>query len=268
MNKKAKIKISILCIFLIAVIGTAGLFIWRFNRIPTKIVYTPSADTAVNLDDPREVVGVKEYVFVAKVEEIHDYYTEKLNRAFPDIIHYYDREFTECVVTVVANIKGELEKGQTLSFYKTGGIAPDRSCVVLSRNDIMPEKGKYYIFTGGAHADGTMTGGGTNGTFELEVGITENNLEESKIYQQYVDAFNNQILPKSKGLYPDFLCTADINYGDGSYNAELYSEYRKKRDELDRKHSEEQSMSYEEYHKKYFDYKFDEAMKKGNPKIK
>lgn len=265
---KKKTKISILCVFLIAVIVTAGLFIWRYTRIPTKIVYTPSADTDVNLDDPREVVGVKEYVFVGKVEDVHDYYTEKLKRTFPDIIHYYDREFTECIVTVVSNIKGELETGKTFSFYKTGGISPDRSCIVLSKNDIMPETGKYYIFTGGAHADGTMTGGGTNGTLELEAGINENNLDESKIYQEYVDAFNNQILPKNKGLYPDFLCTADKDYGDGSYNAELYSEYAKKKEENYKKHAEEQSMSYEEYVKKYHTDDYYNAVKKGNPKIK
>lgn len=264
---KKKVKISILCIFLVAVIGTVGFLIWRFNHIPTKIVYTSSADTDVNLDDPREVIGVKEYVFVGKVEEVHDYYTEKLKRTFPDIIHYYDREFTECVITIVANIKGELETGKTLSFYKTGGISPDRSCIVLSKNDIMPETGKYYIFTGGAHADGTMTGGGTNGTLELEAGINENNLVESKIYQQYVDAFNNQILPRSKGLYPDFLCTADKNYGDGTYNAKLYSEYAKKKEELYQKHAEEQSMTYEEYKKKYPHNEYHDAVKKGNAKI-
>lgn len=268
MNKKSKIKMSVLCILLVVTISTAGLFIWKFTRTPTEVFYI-SSDTDVNLADPREVVGVKEYVFVAKVEETHDYYKEKLIRSFPGIIDYYDREFTECVVTVIANIKGELQEGKTFSFYKTGGIAWDRSCIVLSsKSDLIPEAGKYYIFSGKAHADGTMTGGGANGTFELEEGITENNLDESKIYQQYVDAFNNQILPKNKGFYPDFLCTADKKFGDGSYNAELYTEYRKKKEEINKKYAEKQSMSYEEYQKKHPD-EYDKAVRKGsNPKIK
>lgn len=265
MNKKSKIKTSILCIFLVIAIGTAGLFICRYSRTPTKVVYTPSSDTDVNLDDLREAVGVSRYVFIGKVEETYDYFSQRLRRKFPDIIDYFGGEFTECRLNVITDIKGDLTVGNIFSYYKVGGINRSRTCIVLEEGDILPEVGKYYIFTGVAHADGTMTGGFT---IPLEDTITENNLEESKIYQQYIDAFNNQILPKSKGLYPDFLCTADKNYGDGSYNAELYSEYRQKKEKIYRKHAEEQSMSYEEYQKKHPD-EYDKAVRKGsNPKIK
>lgn len=262
---KKKVKISILCIFLVAVIGTAGFFVWRNNHIPTKIVYTPSSDTDVNLDDPKEVVGVSDYVFVGKTEETYDYYSQKLQRKFPAIVDYFGGEFTECRLKIIAGIKGNLTVGNVFSYYKVGGINRSRTCIVLEEGDILPEAGKYYIFTGGAHADGTMTGGMT---IPLEDNINENNLEESKIYQQYVDAFNNQILPSYKGIYPDFLCTADINYGDGSYNAELYSVYLKKNEEFDRKYAEELSMTYEEYQKKYPNNEYHDAVKKGNQKIK
>lgn len=264
MNKKVKIKTSILCLFLVAAIGTAGLLIWRYNRTPTKIVYTPSGDTDVNLDDPREVVGVSDYVFIGKVEETYDYFSQKNKREFPEIIDYFGGEFTECRLKIIADIKGDLSVGNVFSYYKVGGINKSRTSIVLTEGDVLPEVGKYYLFTGGAHADGTMTGGIT---IPLEDTVTENNLEESKIYQQYVDAFNNQILPKNKGLYPDFLCTADKEFGDGSYNAELYSAYCKMEEEIDRKYAEEQSISYEEYKKKHPD-EYDKAVKKGNPKIK
>ncbi len=262
---KKKVKISILCIFLVVVIGAAGFWVWRYTRIPTKIVYTPSADTDVNLDDPREVVGVSSYVFVGKTEETYDYYSQRLKRNFPAIVDYFGGEFTECRLKIIAGIKGNLTVGNTFSYYKVGGINQSRTCILLEEGDVLPEKGKYYLITGGAHADGTMTGGIT---IPLEDNISENNLEESKIYQQYVDAFNNQILPRYKGIYPDFLCTADENYGDGSYNAELYSEYAKKEEELYQKHAEEQSMTDEEYQKKYPHNEYYNAVKKGNPKIK
>ncbi|MCH5170104.1 MAG: hypothetical protein J1F24_02330 [Oscillospiraceae bacterium] len=245
---------------------TCGYFLWRTAFPPKTVHYYSDYHTSdgINIDDPRVHVGVSKYVFVAKVTETHDYYTERLFHRFPKIIDYFGGEFTECRLNTITNIKGNLEVGKEFSYYKVGGINEFRTCVMLeSEDDVLPEVGKYYIFFGGAHADGTMTGGCT---FPLEDGITESNLEESAIYQKYVDAFNNQIV--TYNLHSDYLCTADINYGNGSYNAEVYAEYLKWQEEIDRKYAEEQNMSYEEFHKKYFDYKYDEAVKKGNPKIK
>lgn len=249
MKKHIKKIIGVICvIFAVTVIG--GYVAWK-NYIPTEVRYMMPADTTVNLGDPREVVGVSEYVFVGYVQETYDYYTEKASREFPGVVDYYDMPFTECQVKIVASIKGNLEESKEFSFYKVGGIIQSRGYILLDENDIMPEKGKYYIFTGIAHADGTMTGGGTNGTIELEADINESNLNESEIYQTYFDAYGNQILPNSQSFYPDFLCTADENYGDGTYNAELYEDYAKLKKE-----------------KGSFDEELDKAVKKGNKKIK
>lgn len=249
MKKVVKKVLCTICVVL-AVVLIGGYVAWK-NYIPTKIEYKMSGDTAVNLSDPREVVGVKDYVFVGYVQETYDYYTEKSSREFPEILDYYEVPFTECQVKIVASIKGDLKEDSDFSFYKVGGITQSRSCILLDENDIMPEKGKYYIFSGLAHADGTMTGGGTNGTIELEADINESNLEQSEIYQTYLDAYENQILPDSQSVYPDFLCTADENYGDGTYNAELYEDYAKMKKE-----------------KGNFDEDLDKAVKKGNKKIK
>ncbi len=249
MKKHTKKILSVICIALVVTL-LGGYVAWK-NYIPTEIQYMMSGDTTVNLGDPREVVGVSDYVFVGYVQEIHDYHTEKSSRDFPEIVSYYQLPFTECQVKIVASIKGELEEGNEFSFYKVGGIVESRSCILLLEKDIMPEQGKYYIFTGLAHADGTMTGGGTNGTIELEAGIDESNIEESKIYQTYLDAYENQIPPDIESSYPDFLCTADKNYDDGTYNAELYEDYAKMKKE-----------------KGTFDENLDKAVKKGNKKIK
>lgn len=232
MKKHLKWIIPVICIAF--VIG--GYFIYRYTRIPTEIIYGEPSDTDVNLDDPRELVGVKQYVFVGYVEETYDYYTEKGSRDFPEIIDYYDREWTECRVKVIKNIKGELIEGETFSFYKTGGITKDREYIWLNPNDFIPEVGKYYIFTGKAHPDGTITGGGTNGTIELESGITAETISTSEIFKKYVDAYENQILPATEDLSANRKTTpnetvryygkADKNYGDGSRNAEIYNKQK------------------------------------------
>lgn len=224
MKNHLKWLIPIACITVVLSCA-GGYFYWRTHRIPTEISYVYS-DSSIDLNNPYEVVGAKEYVFVGYVKEIHDYFTEKDSREFPETIYYYNSPFTECVVTVVKSIKGNLNEGEDFSFYKTGGITEDRQYIQLYEQDIMPEANKYYIFSGLAHQDGTMTGGGTNGTIELEEGIEKSNLAESKVYQKYVDAYKNQVIPLSNDTYPDFLATVDVNFGDGSYNKAMFEKYK------------------------------------------
>ncbi len=148
---------------------------------------------------------------------------------FPEVIHYYDMPFTECNVEIIKNIKGTLSEGVKTTFYKVGGINHSKTAIYLDEGDIMPEVDKYYIFTGMAHPDGTMTGGGTNGTIALEEGIDKNNLESSAIYQKYVDAYNNQIKPSSNAIDIAYYAKADKNYNDGASNAQLYEDYLKQK---------------------------------------
>ncbi len=243
MKKKTIKVVSVICVVAL-LIGIGGYIAWR-NYVPTKIERFGSSVSIINLTDLREVVGYKEYVFVARVIETYDYYTAKNVRKFPDIVNYYDMPFTECRVEIVKNIKGTLKENIETSFYKVGGISISRTEIYLYENDLIPEKDKYYIFMGMAHPDGTMTGGGTNGTIALEDGIDKNNLESSAIYQKYVDAYKNQILsPYSDEI--SYLATIDVDFGDGTENAKRYA--------LE-KESREYSAEYEK------------ALIQGNPKL-
>lgn len=260
----SKLKALAACIALIFA-ATGGYFLFRTAFPPKAVRYYSdyvSADRAFDLSDTRRYVGATRYVFVAKVTETYDYYTERLFHDFPAVVDYYDSEFTECRLKIITNIKGDLAVNKEFSYYKSVGVNKLRTHIILyEKGDVLPEVGKYYVFFGFAHPDGTMTGGGT---YPLEDGINESNFEESAVYQKYVDAYNNQII-----TYRDFdyMCSADINYDDGSYNAEIYAEELKWQEEIHRKYAAEQSMSYEEFHKKHFDYKYDKAIKRGNPKI-
>lgn len=221
MKKHLKWIIPVICIVIVSsIVGGASLY-FKKNHLPNKIEYIHS-NTTINTDDPREIVGSQRYVFVGFVEETHDYFMEKDTREFPEIIKNYNDSTTECRVKTVKNIKGNLTENITFSFFKDGGISEDRKSIQLYENDLIPEVGKYYIFTGYAHEDGTVTGGGPNGTIELESGITAENLENSKLYQKYVDAFNNEILPSIDSGIPMYVAKEDINYDNGKYNKQLY----------------------------------------------
>lgn len=227
MKKHFKWIIPVITVVLVGSIG-CGYFILKSNKIPTEIKYI-HANTAYNPNDPKEVIGSQAYVFVGFIEETHDYMTEKDTREFPERIKKKDLPRTECVVKVIKNIKGELTEGVSFSFYKGGGISENRKYIELYENDLIPEVDKYYIFTGYAHEDGTVTGGGPNGTIELEEGINAENLESSKLYQEYIDAAENQV-SFGKNLYTEFLAKNDKNYGDGSHNAKIQQKVLKEKE--------------------------------------
>lgn len=245
-HKKMLIVLSfILAVFIILFI------IWQ-NHTPTKITYlseVSSSDTAINWSDPREAVGVSDYVFMAYVEEIYDYNSEKFTRDFPEIIDYNSTVYTECKVKVISNIKGCLEEGTEFSLYKWGGINDLRTSYLLHDNDKVPETDTYYIFAGKCYPDGTMLVGGAEQTIKLEDGIDSTNFEQSETYQKYVDAYKNQITTHADNYH--YLCTADVNYGDGTHNAEIFSAYLDWKEEMG-------SNIDKDYYK---------ALKDGNPKI-
>lgn len=203
------------------------LFLLWQSYEPTKVKYLSemsTAETTINSNDLREIVGVSDYVFIGYVEETHDYNSEKYFRKFPEILDYNGMPYTECEVRVVENIKGCLSQDEIFSVYKFGGITWSRNCILIDNpQDVLPEKGKYYIFAGTCYADGTMIVGGDNRTVILENGVNETNFENSKVYQKYIDAHKNQITRNANPPY--YLCYADVNYGDGTVNAEKYQKY-------------------------------------------
>ncbi len=255
MTKQTFYKRKLFIIFTVIVLVVSILFVAWFNYKPTKITYFKGCiESAIDINNLQELIGVNDYVFVGYVEEIYDYNHDRFFHKFPKIIDYYGGPFTECRVTVTECIKGNIPVGETLSYYKVGGVTWLRTSIYLhveeGNVDYYPEEGKYYIFRGMAHPDGTITGGGTFSTDLLEDGINTTNYKQSKVYQKWLDAYENQIIKD----YDDykFLCSADADYDDGTYNAEIFEEYKKSR--------EEKGSTIDE---KYY-----QAVKDGNPKIK
>lgn len=254
MAKQRKLLTILLSVFVVLSI----LFVAWLSYKPTKTSYFKGCtEYSININDLREVVGVADYVFVGYVEETYDYNHDRLFHKFPKVIDYYGGPFTECKVTVTECIKGNIPAGEKLSYYKVGGVTWLRTSIYLDVDegyieegcvDYYPEVGKYYVFRGIAHPDGTITGGGINSTEPLEENYDLNNYKQSTVFQKWVDAYKNQIISD----YDDYkyICSADANYGDGTYNAYIYARY------IDETYDGEKQE--DEYYK---------AVKDGNPKI-
>lgn len=223
MKKFLKV-ISVICA--VTILGAGCYYLYSITLAPKKFSYYIS-EPSYNAGDTRAVVGIYSYVFVGFIEETHDYMSERFKREFPETIKENDLPMTECKVKIIKNIKGNLRDDVTFPVYKSGGLSKDLMYIQKEQSSIMPETEKYYIFFGYAHEDGTVTVGDHPGIVELENGIDAENLENSKLYQEYVDAAENQIKNPHPSLSDNFLAKNDVDYGDGSHNAKIQQEILK-----------------------------------------
>lgn len=230
MKKFLKV-ISVICA--VTILGVGCYYLYSITLAPKKFSYYIS-EPSYNAGDTRAVVGIHPYVFVGYIEETHDYMSERFKREFPETIKEIDLPMTECKVKIIKNIKGNLIEKSSFSVYKTGGLNKSLTHIKMEQDSIMPQSERYYIFIGYAHEDGTLTVGDHPGIVEIESGINAENLESSKLYQEYVDAYENQILPKYSIGY-SYLAKNDVNFGNGEYNQKLYQKELKEEAEKAKK---------------------------------
>ncbi|MDR0884380.1 MAG: hypothetical protein LBN05_07240 [Oscillospiraceae bacterium] len=208
MKKSTKKSLRVLAILLAVLLGSGvGFYTFRQFVSPKTVLYS-HADFMRLSTDLREIVATSPYVFVGRVEKTYDVQTTKLYRKAPPSIRAYmetGSSFTECIVQVVRNIKGELPMDEPITFYKSGGVTSDLLMVSLAEGDILPEAEKLYLFIPIADKDdGSLRGGRLESTWPLEEDITEETLDQSKIVQTYQDAFDHSYLStKTKGLMKD-----------------------------------------------------------------
>ncbi|WP_354471874.1 cell surface protein [Lysinibacillus parviboronicapiens] len=180
------------------------------------------ASYAFDVNDLNQFVGSADNVFVGYVEKI-----EGTEYKFPTTIETetgsktISTPHTNYSIRVIDNLKGELKKDQPIPLQKAGGISEDGSTQVIFENDILPEEGKYYIFSTLNQPDGSILAGGTNTTIPLNVNIKRNivssedplnaksDIVNSKEYKDFEKAIKNQV----KFEHPEYF---ENNYSDPS----------------------------------------------------
>ena len=174
-----------------------GFYTYR-QFVPPKIIAPTHVSQIVFTTDLREIAAVTPYIFIAYIEETYDVNATKFYRQHPESILEFVREdygFTECTVKVIQNIKGELQMDAPVTLYHVAGYSKDLLMIRMYDGDFLPEKGKYYLYMANTYEDGTLVAGGTNSYSKLlEEGIARDNLNESKIYQEYVEAYNSRYI--------------------------------------------------------------------------
>jgi len=148
------------------------------------------------VEDEAAVVGDADYVFVGRVDkQVNTEYKHAVKIETENGTREVARPYTNYSITVLENIKGELEKGVPNPVQKSGGLNQDGKSITLYENDHLPQIDGIYIFIAYAQKDGSLLVSGPNSNIPVKLGGNVNGkagLSETKEYQNYVSAYKNE----------------------------------------------------------------------------
>ncbi|MBC2153314.1 cell surface protein [Listeria innocua] len=164
--------------------------------VPTYAIHS---DYTLNIDNPNEVVGDADYVFVGKVTgESGTIYKNKTPIEQEDgSVKYIGEAYTNYKIKVISNLKNELTTDKELAIAKQGGIREDGSAYDIFEDDILPDVGKIYIFTAYTQDDGSLLISGGNSTIAFDEKTknidTAKEVTQTEEYETYENAVENQV---------------------------------------------------------------------------
>ncbi|MDQ0048594.1 hypothetical protein J2T18_002894 [Paenibacillus polymyxa] len=183
--------------------------ITKAGEVPTSYLH---ASFDINVDNPKEVVGFADYVFVGFVEGMTGTdYKFPVTKETEDGPKELKSPYTNYSIKVLDNIKGNLKKDVSIPLQKSGGLSEDKSTYFLFEDDSLPQKGKVYVFTATAEQDGSLLVSGPNSNIEVKTDFFSKNsiqklseesianeLAKTEEYKTYQDAYKNEIVKDRK----------------------------------------------------------------------
>lgn len=171
------------------------------NQLPIEPI---RGSFVVDIDNKNEVVGLVDYVFVARV-------VSEEGTIYKNIVTMEDENgetreagsaYTNYKIEVLDNIKGNLKKEEPFEILKQGGISLDKKTIQVFEDDYLPEVNNSYIFLGYGQEDGSILISGSNSNIlvntpdspnEQSLLSVEKEITASEEYKAYQDAFENQV---------------------------------------------------------------------------
>ncbi|CAM4017730.1 hypothetical protein [Saccharibacillus endophyticus] len=171
------------------------------NQLPIEPI---RGSFVVDIDNKNEVVGLVDYVFVARV-------VSEEGTIYKNVVTMEDENgetreagsaYTNYKIEVLDNIKGNLKKEEPFEILKQGGISLDKKTIQVFEDDYLPEVNNSYIFLGYGQEDGSILISGSNSNIlvntpdspnEQSLLSVEKEITASEEYKAYQDAFENQV---------------------------------------------------------------------------
>lgn len=200
-----KVLCIIIALALVAGGTVAGVNIYRkqkINKIESTVYpLTVDVDTlereeysstyAFDIFDLKKYIGFVDYVFVGRVDKL-------VGTSYRDVIYVDDGRisaipYTNYMVTVTQNIKGNLQTGKSIPLAKLGGVSYDGKSLVMASEESLPREEKYYIFSGYADENGELyiVDPGSSVALDSSSALAKNG-DFGGAIKEYIDAVKNQ----------------------------------------------------------------------------
>lgn len=214
MEKRLKNKVSaislmmsIVCLCLLAFFYSRQVWQKGEDEVQNQEIPTVRLQASFSIDpgNLKELVGDADYVFAGKVTE--ETGTEYKYPISIEISENETREvaspYTNYMVRVTENIKGDLIMDQDIPIQKAGGILEDGSMYELYEGDELPAVGETYIFFAYAQEDGSLLISGPNSnqkvdSEEVSKSRTKSTRSTDTVYEQTLEAYEQQIVTDRK----------------------------------------------------------------------
>ncbi|MDR2525121.1 MAG: hypothetical protein LBC83_02840 [Oscillospiraceae bacterium] len=214
LSSKKKAMLAAVSCALVGVVAVGAYFVVGAVKKPSVVYGHPSY--VIDVDDPREVAGFVDYVFVGRVEKqtkvkyayVSTYETDKGEKTS-------GIPYTGYEITVLENLKGDLRLNETIPFWKQGGVTMDGKHTQMIYGDFLPEEGSICMFYATAQEDGSLHIFGANGNVKLsEENLAQkapqavlDSIGKSPLYQELAEACKNEIPFKEERFtaHEDFL---------------------------------------------------------------
>lgn len=147
---------------------------------------------AIDVDNPRELIGDADYAFVAQIKE---------KSGVEDLSDEREMPYTIYGIEILQNVKGNLKQGITISLEKAGGYSKTENDFYEYEEDYLPEKGDICIFYAYATEAGELMVSGANSTVKIGEAkkqearaASEAEWEKEKAYKDLIEAAKHPIL--------------------------------------------------------------------------
>lgn len=223
-NKIIFISIATILVLVIATITIMQIYYRRgmeqssqefYNGLPVNI---SRATYMYDTSTPEKAIGISDYVFVAKINEITR--TEYRNPITVETGLFSSKTlttpYTFYSIEVVKNIKGELITSEPIEYMQYGGISEDGESYTFIEGTELLETGKYYLIMAGTFGEdgGDINVTEPNRRILLEDVNSIEDVENSELVKKYEEAYKNEIIPEGFEQEDRYISKYDVRMED------------------------------------------------------
>ncbi len=139
MRKNLKIKVYMGIAILMSVITIMAVIVINKGKDKELPISRGQVEYIVDVNNPQEMVGLVDYVFVGYVKE-------KVNTTYVNPELEDGNPVTMYNVTVLSNIKGELVQNEDIQLGKYGGVSQNGEYIYLDEGDALLQENQVYLF--------------------------------------------------------------------------------------------------------------------------